>query len=190
MQPTAGGLSSGRWEALRAPSARGRRERETGSAGGFLTSRHGFFSRRSFCRHPYFISRRPRRHGLRLDFIMGRWETPPGIPPGLPYLISCGGVGEPPHSSPESSVWKGLLGPPPLQAAYPAGSVTAPPTPPASPLRREAPHTPGPRATAPRGPGKGRAGQGPGEKDLAEGERQGAKGCTAPHGCTEKRGER
>lgn len=86
------------------------------------------FSPRSFCRLPYSISRRPRRHGLnRYDFIMGRWETPPRTPPGL----SSSAWGCPltillkPRSLRYSSA-------PPFLAACPLGCVKAPPYPSAS----------------------------------------------------------
>lgn len=43
-------------------------------------------------------------------------------------------------------------------------------------------------AMAPRGPERGRAGQGRGENDLAEEERKKeVRGCTAPQGCKDKR---
>lgn len=65
---------------------RGPEEKRSRDCGGWMTDiQKLIFPRRSFCRHPHFISRRPRRHGLGLGFIMGRWETPPRIPPGLPY---------------------------------------------------------------------------------------------------------
>lgn len=117
--------------------------------------------------------------------LWGGGKRHPGFLRAFPIKLGGGG---PPHSSLKTSVLKALLSPPPSRAAYPAGSGKAPPTPPASPLRREAPNTPGPRAMVPRGPEKGRAGQGQGEKDLAEAGRQEVRGCTAPHGCTETRG--
>lgn len=82
------------------------------------------FSQRSFRRHSYFINWRLRRHRLSLyDFIMGRWETPPRVPPGLSY---SGGGGSPsiPLFKPQSGGYSSAT-PHPFLAAYPPRSVKA-----------------------------------------------------------------
>lgn len=59
------------------------------------------------------------------------------------FPIKVGGV--PPHSFLKTSVWRVLLSTSGFLAAYPPRSVKALPNPPASPLRREGPNTPGPQ---------------------------------------------
>lgn len=145
------------------------------------------FSQRSFRRHSYFINWRLRRHRLSLyDFIMGRWETPPRVPPGLSY---SGGGGVPLNSSLQTSVWRVLLSnPPPLSGGLSSEISKGAANAPASPLRREGPEQATATAMASRGPERGRAGQGLGENDLAGEERKKeVRACAAPQGCTEKR---
>ena len=141
-------------------------------------------SQRSFCRHSYFISRRPGRHRFSLYyFIMGRWETPPRIPPGLsnygwgvPLILllkpQSGGYSLAPRLSGGLSPEIGKGAAEPTSLAVKAGG----------PEHARA------TAMAPRGPERGRAGQGRVKNDLAM-EKRGkeVRGCAAPQGCKEKR---
>lgn len=120
-----------------------------------------------FCRHSYFISRRPGRHLFSLIiFIMGRWETPGFL---QVFPIKVGGS---PHSFLKTSVWRGTPQHPPAfwrpipeirkSAAEPTSLAVK-----AGGARTRQGHSDGSR-----GPERGRAGQGRVKDDLAMEERK------------------
>lgn len=96
--------------------------------------------------------------------------------------------GVPPHSSLKTSVLKVLLSTSPLSGGLSRGIGEGAGEPTSLAVKAGGPEHARATAMAPRGPKKGRAGQGQGENDLAEEERKKeVKGCTAPQGYTETR---
>lgn len=112
---------------------------------------------------------------------MGRWETPPRIPPGLPDSASGS-----PSFFPLSRSPRVLLGTPASGGLSP-GKCTGTAEPTGLAVKAGGPEPARATAMAPRGPERGRAGRGPGQDDLAGEERKTeVRRRTAPQGCTEK----
>lgn len=100
----------------------GPEEKRSRASGGWMPGiQKRIFPRRSFCRHPYFTSSRPRRHGLaRSRFhYWGGGKRHPGFLRA--FSIKLGGKGGSPHSSLKTSVLKALLSPPSLSGGLSRG---------------------------------------------------------------------